>query len=46
MSLAWVTLDSILESAELSINTNNFTREEIQQSNRQMQQESERKWGN
>lgn len=34
------------ESAELSINTNNFTREEIQQSNRQMQQESERKWGN
>jgi hypothetical protein len=34
------------ESTELSINTNNFTREEIQQSNRQMQQESERKWGN
>lgn len=34
------------ESSDLSINTNNYTREEIQQSNRQMQQEQERKWSN
>lgn len=33
------------ESTQLSINTNNFTREEIQQGNRQMQQEQEKKWG-
>lgn len=31
-------------NTDLSINTNNFTREEIQQSSRQMQQENEANW--
>lgn len=31
-------------NTDLSINTNNFTREEMQQSERQMQQEKESKW--
>lgn len=33
------------EKTKLSINTNNFTQEQIQQGNRQIQQEQEKKWG-